>query len=419
MGRNKKTTSNEFPWKEILGFLGVVITAYVGYLGIRSQTEIPITATQTAESMSTSTQQMPASTNTPHIVDMPAITPASLDAISNWESQFDIAYGWHECGAPVVLPEYIDPEQSVSSASSQIAQAMESEETTFWQVTPFHPDFKLGERIKNGRFYPSFSISSKPENTAWAKIEKTENINITSRNDVPEHQNIITLPSGCGGGGDIREFPSINLKSDFISYQEKTTLPDVDYISLEPGEFEEFEFEFICNAPGIYNIQINIPYTYLGQSNNINLPSPMEFVCPKSFTWWKASGDMFGKNIDGITKAGEYRWDGTQYKTTQSVNTSTGFLCSQAPKARLKIGDNAKTAPGTPTRLRSKPEAGDNIIASLGAGAKMKIIGGPICYKRPARNDSYVYWKVLVLSSSEEGWIAEGDSESYYIEPIP
>ena len=50
MSQNKKPTTNAFPWKEILGFFGVVIAAYIGYLGIRSQTEIPIHATQTAES---------------------------------------------------------------------------------------------------------------------------------------------------------------------------------------------------------------------------------------------------------------------------------------------------------------------------------------------------------------------------------
>lgn len=47
--RDKSSPTNMFPWKEILAFLGVVFTAYIGYLGIRSQNEIPIQATQTAE----------------------------------------------------------------------------------------------------------------------------------------------------------------------------------------------------------------------------------------------------------------------------------------------------------------------------------------------------------------------------------
>jgi hypothetical protein len=38
-----------FPWKEVLGFLTAIFTAYIGYLGLRAQAEIPIQATQTAE----------------------------------------------------------------------------------------------------------------------------------------------------------------------------------------------------------------------------------------------------------------------------------------------------------------------------------------------------------------------------------
>ena len=50
MSQSDKTSSTGgFPWKEFLVLLGVLITAYFGYLGIRSQIEIPIHATQTAE----------------------------------------------------------------------------------------------------------------------------------------------------------------------------------------------------------------------------------------------------------------------------------------------------------------------------------------------------------------------------------
>ena len=47
--RKRKTISMPFSWKELFPFLGVIIVAYFGYLGIRTQTETPIQATQTAE----------------------------------------------------------------------------------------------------------------------------------------------------------------------------------------------------------------------------------------------------------------------------------------------------------------------------------------------------------------------------------
>jgi len=69
MSQNDKTSSTSvFPWKEFLAFLGVILAAYIGYLGIRSQIEIPIQATQTAEArltLSAQTQILLIYTTTP------------------------------------------------------------------------------------------------------------------------------------------------------------------------------------------------------------------------------------------------------------------------------------------------------------------------------------------------------------------
>ncbi len=81
----------------VIGFLGILATAYFGYLGITSQLKIPISATQTAESKLatlqaeyTSTAQVsdisfgtptnPPNTNTPQSADIPTptIPPASI-----------------------------------------------------------------------------------------------------------------------------------------------------------------------------------------------------------------------------------------------------------------------------------------------------------------------------------------------------
>lgn len=46
--KDNKPDGRSFPWGILLGFLGTVLVAYLGYLGTRSQTELPIQATQTA-----------------------------------------------------------------------------------------------------------------------------------------------------------------------------------------------------------------------------------------------------------------------------------------------------------------------------------------------------------------------------------
>ena len=102
MGQRKQTSSTtSFPWKEFLTFLGAVLVAYFGYLGIRSQIEIPIKATQTAEARSTlvaqSTVQITPVTVTstsvpvdtlspaPPLTPIPSATPELLSIIGTWE----------------------------------------------------------------------------------------------------------------------------------------------------------------------------------------------------------------------------------------------------------------------------------------------------------------------------------------------
>ncbi len=67
--RSKASSKSEFPWKEILSFLGVVLVAYFGYLGIRSQNEIPIQATQTAEARLTQIASQPTNTIEPTVTE--------------------------------------------------------------------------------------------------------------------------------------------------------------------------------------------------------------------------------------------------------------------------------------------------------------------------------------------------------------
>lgn len=97
------------------------------------------------------------------------------------------------------------------------------------------------------------------------------------------------------------------------------------------------------------------------------------------------------------------------------------FSCPNAPRTRLKVGDSARITftDGSKTRLRSAPSAGDNVIDNLPEGTEFEIISGPICYPRPERNDSYLYWEISVPSRNVKGWVAEGDLNGYYIEPMP
>ena len=47
--QSERPPTKAFPWKEVLGSLVAVLVAYMGFLGIRAQIQIPIQYTQTAE----------------------------------------------------------------------------------------------------------------------------------------------------------------------------------------------------------------------------------------------------------------------------------------------------------------------------------------------------------------------------------
>ena len=79
---NQKLPTRGFPWKEFLGFLGVVLVAYLGFLGVRQQTTIPIDATQTKEARLSATivqnTQPPTDTPQPTLTSVPTITPTQF-----------------------------------------------------------------------------------------------------------------------------------------------------------------------------------------------------------------------------------------------------------------------------------------------------------------------------------------------------
>ncbi len=115
----------------------------------------------------------------------------------------------------------------------------------------------------------------------------------------------------------------------------------------------------------------------------------------------------------------------SSFETMTVLSTPTAkpfFSCPNAPRTRLQVGATARVTytDGSTIRLRSAPEAGDNVIDQLPEGTEFEIVDGPVCTPRLERSDSYVYWKVTAHArNGVTGWVAEGDAKAYYIEPWP
>ncbi len=104
---------------------------------------------------------------------------------------------------------------------------------------------------------------------------------------------------------------------------------------------------------------------------------------------------------------------------TPLVVTATGESLCAAPVPRLAIGDKVLVTveDWDKLKLRSKPEvSSSNILMELDQYSQLKVLDGPVCVYSAETGYSYFFWKVVVISSGETGWVAEGDYTHYFLE---
>jgi hypothetical protein len=109
----------------------------------------------------------------------------------------------------------------------------------------------------------------------------------------------------------------------------------------------------------------------------------------------------------------------TSSSTATRTRTPTGTPTVQRTPgcdggfSQLAIGVYAILTEGTvPNRVRSAPQAGDNVISLLYTGTTVKVLGGPVCA------DGLIFWKVESTTiPGGSGWTAEGDGHEYYLAP--
>lgn len=66
---------------------------------------------------------------------------------------------------------------------------------------------------------------------------------------------------------------------------------------------------------------------------------------------------------------------------------------------------------GSPLNMRDAPARGGKVVKQLEEGTRFGVIGGPSC------SDGFTWWQIQ-LEADSSGWVAEGDQEDYYIEPL-
>jgi hypothetical protein len=97
--------------------------------------------------------------------------------------------------------------------------------------------------------------------------------------------------------------------------------------------------------------------------------------------------------------------------------TSQYFIACEGSSllTQLHVGDKAQinSEPALPNRVRSSASTNAEVLGFIQPGEQVDILEGPTCAQ------DWVWWRVRSVSTSLEGWTAEGDQEDYWLIPVP
>lgn len=276
----------------------------------------------------------------------------------------------------VLLPDNFVPSTSELISNADIDNYVSKHQDSEWLVAS-----------NSGNISYLLTIASKGEVEDWIRVDGSVRINVKVLNHSmnTNNVNIGTAFLGCGGV-DFRNFPNTSLISKAESYSLIQKSLDADAYSLEPGEFEDFLFDFKCESPGIYQVNFGIPYTYKNETKIFYVDASSQFICPSSYTVWTST-------LYGILRD-TYSWDGIVYQKDYSIRIGTSYLNTS----------------GNGDKLREKPLLNANIITKVDLPIWFLIIDGPV------EADGQTWWKVEIDDGNIfQGWIAEtADWSEYY-----
>ncbi|MEZ4668665.1 MAG: SH3 domain-containing protein [Anaerolineae bacterium] len=112
----------------------------------------------------------------------------------------------------------------------------------------------------------------------------------------------------------------------------------------------------------------------------------------------------------------------TPLRVVTSAPTPTTFVmptpppsptatCPGAPRERLVLGERGRVLPDDPrsVNVRAEPGTDSDILTQMPINAIFTVLEGPVC------GENYSWYRISYRES--DGWIAEGDLTSYYVEP--
>ena len=94
---------------------------------------------------------------------------------------------------------------------------------------------------------------------------------------------------------------------------------------------------------------------------------------------------------------------------------SEWYPCPGTYASRLHVGDQAHVSYDPPwnNNVRRNPNLSADRLGFLEPGEEMEVTDGPICA------DNMIWWRIHALDKNLAGWTSEGDSDNYWLVPLP
>jgi hypothetical protein len=172
---------------------------------------------------------------------------------------------------------------------------------------------------------------------------------------------------------------------------------DYSAFSLQPGEFEDFLFDFRCMSPGTYQVSFEVLYTYKGETQAASVDAPVHFVCPSSYAIWEVDSD--------ITYRYPFELADSRYSSaTIPVQIGDTYIISQPDDQSVSCGEHAEN----PMSIWESPLTSGTIIRNLTFCETITIIDGPVF-------ENGINWWKINDENNLEGWITEDLDRFKYV----
>ncbi|MBC8553391.1 MAG: hypothetical protein H8D23_27550 [Candidatus Brocadiales bacterium] len=253
------------------GVFGCITTILSGVFLIGASVLPELIKNPTLSPTTQATQALSQSADSPVRIDAVISSPAEIDPCSN------IKIIDHD------LEPMVDPTYTLEELTRR---------------NFFSPSEKSAVIWLNQQFIDMTITSVAPNE--WVRISNKVVVKITDH--TPLQLEDVYLPS-CGGQGKTREFSVVvwnSLSTEFDGINR-----DVDFYTLQPGEFEVFNVEIGASEPGIYGLVLGVEYQYQGKTSILWSADKFYLYTPEEYRGWTY--------YDELEQTGNAKFNNGQY----------------------------------------------------------------------------------------------------------